>query len=179
MAKRKLAGPCMAIAVTTAYLVGSPAARAQPDDVTVEISRCVDLKSPEERRACYGAQVDAAIQERERSAASAAAPATPAPANAAPDTARSAAEPIRPQRARRDGGADQPTIVAKIAELRETVPNSYLITLDNGQVWRQSRSKWHPLRIGQGVRILPTGWGKSFRLFGDGLSGYIQVEQVR
>jgi hypothetical protein len=170
MAKRRFAGLGSAIAAA-ACLAVFPAAHAQDsDDVTVEIGNCRDLKTPDERRACYGARVDEAVQERERSAATA--PADNRSSN--PDEATT-----RPARARRDGSEDEPTVVARIATLRETVPNSYLITLDNRQVWRQIRPKWHPLRVGQEVEIYPTSWGTSFRLFVDGLSGYIQVEQVR
>lgn len=177
MAKRKFARLGIAIAATAACLAGSQAGRAQQsDDVTVEISRCVDLESPEERRACYGAEVDAAVRERERSAATAAPAAPPAQERRPPDREDAAA---RPQRAKRDGSEGQPTLVAKIAALRETVPNTYLITLDNDEVWRQTRPKWHPLRVGQEVKIYPTSWGNSFRLFVDGLSGYIQVERAR
>jgi hypothetical protein len=174
MANRKFARLGVAIAATAACLAGSPAARAQDsNDVTIEISRCVELESPEERRACYGAEVDAAVRERERSAA------TAAPAAAPTRSPGLEADTDRSRRATREGSEGQPTLVAKIKALRETVPNSYLITLDNDEVWRQTRPKWHPLRVGQEVKIYPTGWGNSFRLFVDGLSGYIQVERAR
>jgi hypothetical protein len=174
MAKRKFATLSIAVAATATCLAASPAARTQPtNDVTVEIGRCVELESPEERRACYGAEVDAAVRERERSAATAA-PAAPESRSPRPET-----DTVRPARATRDGSSDQPALVAKIAALRETVPNSYLITLDNDEVWRQTRPKWHPLRVGQEVRIYRSSWGNSFRLFVDGLSGYISVERAR
>ena len=131
MAKGRFARLGMAFAATAACLVGSPAARAQDsEDVTVEIGHCVDLESAEERLACYGARVDAAVQERERSAATAA----PENRSSTPDE-----ETAPPQPATHDGAGDEPTVVGKITALRETVPNSYLITLDNDQVWRQIR----------------------------------------
>jgi hypothetical protein len=170
MAKRRLTGLGIAIAAA-GYVATSQGTHAQDsDDVTIEIGHCVELESPEERRACYGARVDAAVQERERATT------RPAPesrsSNPGDDTRRS-------KQASRDGSGDQPAVVAKIAALRETVPNSYQITLDNDQVWRQIQPKWHPLRVGQEVKIHPTGWGPSFRLSADGLRGYIQVERVR
>ena len=156
----------IAVAATVACLAGSEASFAQDSaDVTVEVGDCIKLESPEERRACYAARVDAAVQERERSAATAAPPASDA---------------VRRRRATRDGSGDPSSeLVATISALRETVPNSYLITLDDGQTWRQMRSKWFPLRVGQEVRIYPTNFGASFRLSVQGLSGYIQVERVR
>ena len=70
-------------------------------------------------------------------------------------------------------------LIAKVVELRETVPNAYLITLDNGQVWRQTQPKYdYSLRPGSDVRIYSSRW-RSFRLTSPQLSGYIQVERVR
>ena len=69
-------------------------------------------------------------------------------------------------------------IEARIAELRETVPNAYLITLDNGQVWRQTVPKAYPLQAGHPVRIYYSRW-RSYRLTNDTLKSFIQVERVR
>jgi hypothetical protein len=69
-------------------------------------------------------------------------------------------------------------IQARIAELRETVPNAYLVTLDNGQVWRQTVPKQYPLQAGHPVRIYYSRW-RSYRLTNDTLKGFIQVERVR
>ena len=66
-----------------------------------------------------------------------------------------------------------------MTDLRETVPNSYVITLENGQVWRQMRAKWYPLRLGQRVRVHSTGWGDAYRLTIEETGGFIQVERVR
>jgi hypothetical protein len=114
--------------------------------------------------------VDEAVRERERAAAA-----------ASPDSRAESSvdDGAAPRRARRDDADEQPAFVGKIAALQQTVPNSYLITLDNSQVWRQIQPKWHPLRVGQDVKIYRSAWGASFRLFVDGLSGYIQVERVR
>jgi hypothetical protein len=54
-----------------------------------------------------------------------------------------------------------------------------LITLDNGQVWRQKVPKWYPLQPGQQVTLYPTKWGGSFRLTAENLKSFIQVERVR
>jgi hypothetical protein len=66
-----------------------------------------------------------------------------------------------------------------ISKLREYVPGRYLITLENGQVWRQMVAERYRLRVGHKVRIYPSRWGKSFRLSAEELKGFIQVERVR
>jgi hypothetical protein len=102
-------------------------------------------------------------------ASGAAAAAASAPAAAAP--ASTFGDPVK----RRD--EDAPDLVAKIADLRETVPNTYLITLDNGQVWRQTQSQAYPLRPGLDVRVRQSKWG--YRLSAPELRGQIPVERVR
>ena len=69
-------------------------------------------------------------------------------------------------------------IEARVTDLRETVPNAYLITLDNGQVWRQTVPKTYALREGSPVRIYYSRW-RAYRLTNDQLKGFIQVERVR
>ena len=192
-------------------------AGAQEERLTVEVGECVDLPTPQQRLACFEAQVEAARRQRE--------PETPAAASrsAEPATRRAEPEPVRraepatpagaaapgprvvearvrpePQRtapAAQDAPATEdrrlsrreqereerlgmPEIFATVAELRETVPNSYLITLDNGQVWRQTVPARYGLREGAEVRLYPSRWGDSYRLTNDSLRGYIQVERV-
>jgi hypothetical protein len=54
-----------------------------------------------------------------------------------------------------------------------------MITLDNGQVWRQMQPKRYPLQPGYDVRIYSSRWGNSYRLSSPILNGFIQVERVR
>ena len=68
-------------------------------------------------------------------------------------------------------------IVATVTELRQTVPNAYVITLDNGQVWRQAHPMPYPLRTGLVVRLRETTFG--YRLSAPELHGQINVERVR
>jgi hypothetical protein len=123
-------------------------------------------------------------------AAPSAAPAAPSPAPTARSTAPVApsAAPVveSPTLARSDedfGRAErksekQPVeMLAKVAELRETLPNAYVITLDNGQVWRQSQPMAYPLRPGLDVRLRQTKFG--YRLSAPELRGQIPVERVR
>lgn len=86
---------------------------------------------------------------------------------------------LRAPREEADDAKQQEELYGTIAALRETVPNSYLITLENGQVWRQMRPEFYPLREGHRVRIYSTRWGSSYRLTVEELKGFIQVERVR
>jgi hypothetical protein len=135
---------------------------AQDESLTVEVSECVELPTPEERLACFEKQVEVARTAPPAQAAPAASSAAPAA------RAGDAADAAPPQE-----------IVAKVAELRQTVPNAYLITLDNGQIWRQMRPLYYPLRPGSDVRIYQSKWGESYRLTNPQLRGFIQVERVR
>jgi hypothetical protein len=145
-------------------------AGAQPEEAlkSVDVSQCVGLATPEERLACFEARVEAAGGGPAAGGAPAAASGTAAAASSS----------------RGRGGQDDletpapPDIHAKVATLRETVPNSYLITLDNGQVWRQTVPEAYPLRPGSDVRIYVSKW-RTFRLSSPVLRGFIQVERVR
>ena len=152
------------------------------DDLTVDLGECVNLESAEERFACYEARVNAVLEEREPAAAN-----EPAdrPSEPAPQSARTRAESADASgvsdagAAANDDGSDSNEVFGTITDLRETIPNSYLITLDNGQIWRQVRPKWYPLRPGLKVRIYPTRWGGSLRLTAVDGNGYIQVQRAR
>jgi hypothetical protein len=185
------------IAIALGAAVLQQAVAQGPKGLTVDVGDCVALEKPEERLACFEAQVEAA---RERPPAARASEAT-GPSTDAAERARSstdAAEPLgastapavhsqtsasEPRSAENGGGAErgserQPVeIVAKVAELRETVPNAFVITLDNGQVWRQAHPMPYPLRPGLVVRLRETKFG--YRLTAPELHGQIQVERVR
>jgi len=155
-----------AIAVTVAGAVAIQAAAAQgpAETVSVDVSECVKLTTPEERLACFEKQVQSSRTD----------PPPGATSTAAPPPARGSSS---------DAGRGEPEeepadIQATIAELRETVPNAYLLTLDNGQVWRQTVPKHYPLQAGHPVRIYYSRW-RSYRLTNETLKGFIQVERVR
>ena len=141
-----------AIVVTLAAAVAiqPAAAQAPAESVSVDVSECVKLTTPEERLACFEKQVES-----------------------------SRTDPVDPSDPHRERRVEaQPDIEARIAELRETVPNAYLITLDNGQVWRQTVPKPYGLQAGHPVRIYYSRW-RSYRLTNETLKGFIQVERVR
>jgi hypothetical protein len=181
------------VALVTGVAAWLPA--AAQDDLTVEVGECVELATPEERLACFEAQVEAARQQRSGPEGRRAAEPRAVPPAAEPQVeaarvpernsaAEERAEPRerrtrREERGPRGGDPEQAEVVAKIAALRETVPNQYLITLDNGQVWRQTRPTAYALREGADVRLYSTQWGDSFRLTIPERGGYVQVERVR
>ncbi len=97
--------------------------------------------------------------------------------------AESAAEPASLDdfglRQSRDGGFERDEMTATIASVREVAPNRHLITLENGQVWRQMQPERYRLRPGQHARIYSTRWGASYRLTVEELRGFIQVQRVQ
>jgi hypothetical protein len=167
-------------------------AGAERERLTVEVGECVDLPTPEQRLACFVAHVEAAREAPEAatpaaptapvtspaSAASTAAPATTAVAVPTTKTTAPAEFGFRERPEEREDAAP-PEVNAKVAELRETVPNAFLITLDNGQVWRQTRAApYVSLRVGQDVRIYFSRW-RAYRLDSPQMQGFLQVERVR
>ena len=189
--KRQFEERCWAstVAVVAAgFCLGQAVQAQEPGSVTIDVSNCVDLAKPEERLACFEREVEAQRQAAPAPAANRAPPAptvaAPAPPPEAPprEVVRTAVPAPVAAEPRRRGRAAQPLggeILAKVTEVRETVPNVATITLDNGQVWRQTTPKAFVLRPGMDVRLYPTKWGDSYRLTAGGPNGFIQVERVR
>jgi hypothetical protein len=135
------------------------------------------------------AQAPAAAPPAAQPPAAAAAPPPAAPAAAAPSAEREAsagrrgrADDTQAEDARVQPGtsAATGTVESAISALRETVPNAWLITLENGQVWRQDYPKAYRLAVGQRVRITPERrFGGGHRLTVLGMNGFIQVDRVR
>ena len=159
-------------AAVLAAAAASQAAGAQGlgEPVNVDVGECVKLTTPEERLACFEKQVEAS-RTSPPAAGAPASPSTAPPPGTAPPS--STAPPP-------SGGRDAapPDSEARVAELRETVPNAYLITLDNGQVWRQTVPKASALRPGDEVRVYYSKW-RTYRLTNAQLRSFIQVERVR
>ena len=70
-------------------------------------------------------------------------------------------------------------ITAAVTEIREIEPNMVLVTLDNGQQWRQNRALRYPMQVGAVVTLRPSQWGSSYRLTDPAIGGFIQVERRR
>jgi hypothetical protein len=226
--EKRLCRAMAAVAVALCCGVSQLSVAQDPKALNIDVQNCVSLEKPEERLACFEAQVEAARQRAPASSPSEATGAsTPAVAGAAtvpvagastpavagastagvaapstaavagPSTASPAApavsqksaseprsaenfgfpEPPPEPRAERSPQRQQVEIVATVTELRQTVPNAYVITLDNGQVWRQAHPMPYPLRVGLVVRVRETGFG--YRLTAPELHGQINVERVR
>lgn len=164
-------------AAVAAALWGSlfslPAALAQDSGTTtVNLAGCLELESEAARRACIDAQVDEFLEER-------------GPADSEPSRAIEDTETDRYRRtddtlsSGREPEAEKDEYFGTILELSERLPSSYIITLDNGQVWEQTEPKRYPLRPGLEVRIYPTRWGSRYRLTGVDSGGHIQVRRLR
>ena len=184
----------------------TPSVLAQ-DSVKIDVGDCVKLKSPGERLDCYERQVNAAEAQKAATPATPAPPAqspgpSPAPTSTAPAAAAvpaagaaaaaasspaASAPPSAPARPPQTHGSSSsksekalpPDIVATITALRTMEPNTWLITLDNGQVWRQSYPQTFVLEPGVQVTLRASKWGSAYRLSAEGLNGYIQVQRVK
>ena len=186
-----------------------PVMAEQP--LTIDVSRCVNIKSAIERLTCYDELADQARQtysdreaidlsepesdsgsdtpvttiEQESVAAAAVVKSSPAveqvpvTEKTIDQTNRVAEENFGLPPEKRDDEKDLVELHSTISKLREYIPGRYLITLENGQVWRQMVAERYRLRVGHNVRIYPSRWGKSFRLSAEELKGFIQVERVR
>jgi hypothetical protein len=67
----------------------------------------------------------------------------------------------------------------RIEALDTNGEGGWLVTLASGQVWRQNGSRRYNLRVGQEVRIYPSGWGDSYRLAVAELGSFIPVDRTR
>ena len=188
------------VGVALAVALAAAAGAQESQSLTVDVGECVNLPSREERLACYERRVDAARRESARPAAAAARSAQAASPAAAParsvESTSPAAAPVRSVPAGRagpeagrsnvaragstDAEAQTEEVIGTITALRETVPHAYLITLDNGQVWRQRTPENYLLREGQRVRIYAPKrrWGNSMRLTVENQNGFILVDRV-
>ena len=188
-----------AVALAAAWYAAAGAVSGQEaGKLTIEVGDCVKLESPDQRLACYEGRVNAALERGAAPRDAAPAPAVNSQAAAPRSVAREPQPPAReaqpaeaasterrherartPAAQQRAASSETDEIVSRVQSLRETVPNAYMITLENGQVWRQMRPESYPLRPGQDVRIYGTRWGTASRLTADELKGFIQVERVQ
>ncbi len=152
------------------------------DALNVDLAQCVALESEEARFACYQERVDAALAHEEDPVAveSESGAERPRPAPAAQPAAEPAPAAAAATRANQPAVEQEPEeIFGTITALRERTPNTWVITLDNGQVWHMNRPKRYPLRVGQDVRLYQTGWGSSYRLTAPEHGSFVQVERIR
>lgn len=145
---------------------GEPAAGAQD---------CTAISDAAARLACFDA---AAARSRAPDAAPASAPApqTPPPASSASSLGE---EQLRNRNTDRD--AEERILKARISESRRGAGGVYLLTLDNGHVWRHEQGSMAAyLKVGEAVTISPASLG-SYRLTLDSGSAknWVRVTRVR
>jgi hypothetical protein len=178
------------------------------EGVLVDVDACLTLETRAEQLACYEEQVNEALRARESDtgtsnrqptagSAAATAPEEPSVSRRAERRAERDAERQQRELERRERAAAEAALVAveaaaavadpnhtageivgEIVELREMEPDAYMITLDNGQIWRQSQPKRYPLFVGVTVELRPSPWGPSFRLTDPNVGNFIQVRRV-
>lgn len=156
--------------------VVAPGVAAQ--DLAVALQSCRTEQDDAERLACYDREIETRRQP----------PTISAPAQAAMPAAASLTaeqrfgyEDVRDHE-RRDEGADGTRaleeLVAKVAGIAKRPDGAILITLENGQVWRQSTSEpYFRLGVGDTVKIKPAALG-SFLLYGNSRRS-IRVKRLR
>ena len=206
---RKLSSLVAPMIVFIVMGAARPVSAEQP--LTIEVSRCVNIKSAIERLTCYdelayqaqqanskpeaadlsepesgfGSDAPVAISEQESVAAAMviqSAPVkeqVPVTDQTANKTGRVTKENFGLTPEKKDDEKDLVELHSTISKLKETVPGRYLITLENGQVWRQMVGESYRLRVGHRVRIYSTHWGNAFRLSVEGMKGFVQVERAR
>lgn len=175
----------LAIAVA-ALLLGAlwsanPVLAQDPGEVTVDVEHCLDLESAEERQACFGAQVNEALEKRgsdETEAGTTDGESARETSNRAPAASE---RPVARAAEASDSGAGEfgEEYFGTIVEVKEYLPSAYIIRLDNGQIWEQTEPKKYLLRPGLQVRIYPTRWGNRYRLTAVDSGGHIQVERLQ
>ena len=159
------------------FLLVTVAATAQADALTDELAVCRDLPSTVEARLiCYDNAVDRNKPQARTSpptsstpqpAPAAEAPAAPAPAPAAAATTSIAPAPELSQEELFGKSGDEvqqaveevsgtariESLSATVAKLQKSGNGKIVVTLDNGQTWRQSDSTDLRLRTGDEIRI--------------------------
>ena len=149
------------------------AAAQQAPGVFVDISACIEIEAAVARLDCFDALARSASAQTV-SEASGAADSAYAPRRN--ETGRGAVARERDATEAEEESAD---IVSRVSALREIVPGQFEITLENGQVWRQTRSDRYRLQIGNEVRIFRSRLGGSYRLTAPVLRSQTRVERVR
>ena len=139
---------------------------------------CRAIVDPAARVECYDQIVDAA--------SSIAAPSAPESSTADPEEHQQLAPQDRfglsEAEARRQAGLelkkdDLDLIEAKITHIARTGYDKFVVTLDNGQTWRQTDTKKLRLRHGDAVRISSAAFG-SFLLEKSTGSRMIRVQRI-
>ena len=168
-----------------------PGTSAFSDALQDELRVCRDLPDDDARLICYDAAVDRSRQSAyARPAPAPAKPPAPAPAKPAETAATTTAAASLSQedlfgksgdaverRVEEATGSERiDSLGATVAKLQQYSYNKVLITLDNGQVWKQIDSSNLRLRVGDGVEIERASLG-SFMLRKQGSKRSMRVSR--
>jgi hypothetical protein len=168
--------------VLGSFLIAHAAVGQGGASVVVDVAECVSIVADDERFACYERRVAESTPPTSGASLDPPETGTLEERRSARDAERLQAREERAQRkaTREDSpGAEETGFTSSITQLRETVPNAWLVALDNGEVWEQTDPKPYRLREGMQVRIYASAWGSSYRLTAPELNGFIRVRQKR
>jgi len=175
---RTAATGCAAALILATGLCANASAQ-DADALNVDLAQCVDLDTEQARFECYQERVDAALEHRDSGTQeSAAGPASRAAATSTAAAARPN-EAARQTDTFRSNEFESEEIFSTITALQERLPNTWVITLENGQVWAMNQPRRYPLRVGLDVKLYSTQWGTSYRLTSPEHGSFVQVERVR
>jgi hypothetical protein len=167
----------LSIALTSVWSVEAGAAEPLVD----KLETCAQTQDTLQRLACFDREFAPFRPRRAAVPAVAAAPATPPmPAPVAPAPPSFGEEKLR-AKVKPDVQEEEQVLHARIASLREVSPDSYLVTLDNGQVWRHEDQRLGAfLREGEAITIRKAAFG-TYRLTRDGVEqkAWIRATRVR
>lgn len=144
---------------------------AQGDALAAALRECQLLSADAARLACYDRLPGGPAAAAASNAATAAVLAAPAMSERVERFGQSA------QVLSNDAGSE--TLIDVVSSARRVEPTKWLLTLQSGQVWRQTVGKDYLVRPGDQVRISSSDWGNDFRLSVEGRRGYIQVSRVQ
>lgn len=186
-------GRTVAVAIAGALIGLQPASAQDSGSVTVDVGECVEIESAADRLACFEARVNAVLDESDAAAAASevaerevvesrrrSADELPTAAEQAATRAerRAARRAEREAERARDFEADT-EYVGTVASFEERLPDSLVITLENGQIWEQTSPRRYALRPGYEVIISESTWGEAYRLHAPSAGGFILVRRVR
>ena len=177
-------------------------ASSQNAELMVDVGPCVAIQSAIQRFACYEAQAETALTgagdsfqapapaarvQSQPPASRETAVSTPEPGNPPEEEAPPANNGSSPlsgfgfpedRDSRREERENR--LASVIADVEQTIPNQHIVTLENGQVWRQVQPEARILpRAGYTVSVYPSRWGSNYRMSFEEIKGFIQVERVR
>jgi len=167
----------LALAALASCLTNAAHAAPPPPPVPENLLTCRKLQDDSERVRCY----DKEIEKLTRSAAPPSLPSTAAAtkesaaAQFGQDTLPAAARPKTP-------AEDQLALISSITAMRAVAPQIYVISLSNGQVWRQEQASQTALffRVGDNVRIERGALG-SYHMSTDATGGknWVRVTRIQ